>query len=103
MTSSFPIVITEIAARQIREAADWWHSHRVGVAGLLGDELEAAFRLLTFQPLAGTPVPDATKPGVRRVLLRKTQYHLYYCVDPDGDSVVVLAFWSSRRGSPPEV
>ncbi len=103
MTASFPIHITEIAALQIRDAADWWHANRPAAPDLLGDELEAAFRLLTFQPLAGTEVHDSPKPGIRRVLLRKSQYQLYYLIDTRLGAVVILAFWSSRRHSLPEI
>ena len=103
MTNTFPLQVTELAADQIRAAAAWWHENRTAVSRLLTEELEAAFRLLTFQPLAGPLVPDAPRPGIRRDLLRKCQYHLYYRFDPATGVVVVLAFWATRRGYQPDL
>jgi plasmid stabilization system protein ParE len=101
--TSLPLQVTEDAAQQIREAAQWWHENRRASPELLGDELEQAFRLLTTHPFCGSTVPEAPKPGVRRLLLRKTQYHIYYLVSKSPEAVVVLAFWSTRRGSVPDL
>jgi plasmid stabilization system protein ParE len=38
---------------------------------------------------------------VRRVLLHRTRYHLYYTAG--GELVQVLALWHARRGRDPEL
>jgi hypothetical protein len=40
---------------------------------------------------------------VRRVLLSRVSYFLYYRVNRTSGSVEVLAFWHARRGSGPEL
>jgi len=42
-------------------------------------------------------------PGLRRVVLRATRYHVYYAVAADGDTVFVLAVWSAVRGGMPKL
>ena len=103
MSPSFQLLVTEQAADQIRNAGNWWADNRADVPSRLGEELERGFRLLVFQPLAGHLVPDAKAPEVRRILLRKTQHHVYYRVDTDPGAVVILAFWSVRQGTLPDV
>ena len=103
MTPLLHLQVTELAAHQIREAADWWQDNRPDVSSHLRDELESAFRLLVVQPFAGHVVPDSRAPGVRRSLLRKTQHHRYYRVTADPGAVVILAFWGTRRGSLPDL
>jgi len=103
LTPTLPLHVTDEAAQQIRQAASWWHKHRSEARDRLSEELEAAFRLLTLQPLAGSLVSDSPIRGLRRVLLRNVQYHLYYRVDQKLGAVVILAFWSAHRGSQPEL
>jgi hypothetical protein len=103
LTHTLPLHVTDDAADQIRVAAHWWYEHRSETRSRLTEELEGAFRLLTFQPLAGCLVPDSRIPGLRRILLRNTQHHLYYRIDQSLGAVVVLAFWSTRRGSQPDL
>jgi len=42
-------------------------------------------------------------PNVRRILLRKTQYHVYYRFQPEKSLIVILALWSTRRGRSPSL
>ena len=101
MSQTLPLQVTEEAARQIRLAASWWNENRPDARERLAEELEAAFRLLTIQPVAAPLVQGSGVPGLRRILLRNVQYHLYYVVNQTLGAIVVLAFWSARRGSPP--
>lgn len=70
---------------------------------MLSNELESAYILLRDLPFAGEEVPLSPIDGVRRVLLGRTQYHLYYVVS-EADSVIeVLALWHTSRGSEPRL
>jgi len=42
-------------------------------------------------------------PGLRRLLLRRTRYHLYYVHDETAGEVLILALWSAVSGRPPPV
>jgi plasmid stabilization system protein ParE len=103
LSPSLRIQVTDLASEQIREAVGWWAENRPDIRSRLPEELEAAFKLLVFQPFAGNAVPDCDAPGIRRILLKKTQHHLYYRIDADDAAVIVLAFWSKSRGSSPEL
>jgi plasmid stabilization system protein ParE len=50
-------------------------------------------------PSFGSPFLSTRAQGVRRVLLRRTRYHLYYRIV--GDDIEILAFWHAGRGTPP--
>lgn len=88
-----------MAAAQIREVSDWWKQNRPAAPDLLRSELNRAFDLITRFPGAGAVTPTAEVEGVRRVLMLRTRYHVYYTFS---ESVVtVLAVWHARRGSSP--
>ena len=64
-------------------------------------ELTRALALLAEHPNVGARTTDAEFPGVRRVQLRVTAYHVYYRVLDEAHLVQVLALWHHRRGSRP--
>ena len=70
---------------------------------MLMDELEAAYELIEELPFAGEAVPHGRIKGLRRVLLGRSQYHLYYAVSEDEATVEVLSFWHTSRGPRPLV
>jgi len=57
--------------------------------------------LLELSPLIGKAYPDAPVPEVRRLLIGRSRYHIYWEVDAGSDTVTVLAVWHVRRGSGP--
>jgi plasmid stabilization system protein ParE len=67
------------------------------------EELAAAVEKLFFAPSTGTPYQGSPLPGVRRVLLPRTRYHVYYTVDAAADLVRVHALWHTARGQGPEL
>lgn len=52
-------------------------------------------------PLSGKVYRVGRVKGIRRVILRATRYHVYYCADRD--TVTVLAVWSAVRGRGPSM
>jgi plasmid stabilization system protein ParE len=90
------------AQRQATQAASWWRTNRPSSRGLFRRELASAFDLLVSSPEMGTPYDDADVPGLRRVLLPETRYHVYYVYHADLNQILVLGIWSVLRGhSPP--
>ena len=94
-----PVVLTEEARDQVRAVRAWWRQHRPAAPTLFADELAAALRRLSAAPSIGRGYSAPGLPGVRRVPLRVSRYHVYYAFD--GDVVAVLAVWSSLRGHGP--
>ena len=70
---------------------------------MLRDELETAYALLEELPFAGEAIPHSRIPGLRRVLLGKTQYHLYYVVSEEEELIEVLSLWHTSRGHRPRL
>ena len=68
---------------------------------LFVEELSGALDLLTRAPDVGRRYLHAGIPGLRRLLLPATRYHVYYV--HEGDVCVVLAVWSALRGRPPQL
>ena len=89
------------ASNQISEAAAWWAANRPSAPKALVRDLRQAMRLIAVQPNAGRTVKGAGFESVRRVHLTRVRYHLYYRLNPEDDTVEILAFWHSSRGSEP--
>ena len=97
---SLPVITTPEADAQIRAIDTWWRTNRPAAQDLFAEELANCLVLLEQAPAIGKPYRRyPSVPGLRRVLLRATRYHLYYV--PRKDIVAVLAVWHSRRGQLP--
>lgn len=81
----------------------WWRKYRPSAPDLFARELTEALRLLAKAPEMGVPYEPKAGLGVRRLLLQRTKYHLYYAHDRGHDILGVLAIWSSRRGRAPSL
>ena len=92
------VVLTARAAEQVRAALAWWRENRRAAPDLLERELRAVLALVAAAPSLGVPARDARLAGVRRVLLRRTRYHVYY--REAAGRLDVLAMWHARRQPP---
>ena len=99
-TLRFRIKVSPRAAQQIREAADWWWENRPKAPETCANEVERGFDLICLLPSAGESVRHRRK-GIRRLLLGRIRYYLYYKVVPEKEEVEVLALWHTSRGSKP--
>ena len=97
------IRVTPQAEEQAVAAASWWAQNRVAAPGLFTDELLGALDMLSGTPDVGRRYRRARIPGLRRILLPRTRYHVYYVHEPESCKVVVLAVWSAVRGQGPEL
>lgn len=93
------IRIAPEAAEQIRVAQDWWLANRPKAPGAFADEIRRGFEFISALPNAGEPVKHSRLEGLRRLLLGRIRYYLYYVSSPDGETVDVLALWHTARGS----
>lgn len=90
------------AEQHIRRAADWWVENRPKAPLAFAEDLERAFRLATAMPNSGEPVLHSEHVGIRRLLMGRVRYYLYYRLDQEAERVEILALWhTSRDGEPP--
>lgn len=97
MSSPLPLQITRRAAREIRAASEWWDENRPAAPEAFRDALDKIFDLICDQPNIGTVATNVKLPGVRRILLSKVQYYLYYRVKSKPHVVEVVAIWHTSR------
>lgn len=95
------IEITQVAEAQITEAAAWWKDNRLSAPGAILEELDRILGLLVVQPELGAKAKQPGLSGVRRVLLSRIHYYVYYRVTRE--ALQVLAFWHSSRGHGPSI
>lgn len=80
---------------------DWWHANRPKAPELFFDELDAAIEQLASMPRAGVHYARSEVAGMRRLLMPRTRYHIYYTVITEPQLVRIHAVWhASRRGGP---
>ena len=99
MTDALVVVFQHRAAREAEAADEWGRANRDAVPNLFASELERTLAAIAVMPTLGAPAKSERVAEVRRVLLRKTRYHLYYRVR--GNALEVLAVWHSARGVGP--
>lgn len=97
------VVVVPDAELQIRTIDAWWRENRTAAPGLFAEELAATVGLIASAPNIGRRRRHRGVPGLRRVLMRATRYHLYYAPSLDGLRLFVLAVWSAHRGKGPSV
>jgi plasmid stabilization system protein ParE len=97
----YRVGFSRTADAQIEMIESWWRENRPGASDIFNRELEAAVRLLEMSPLIGKAYLEAPVPEVRRLLIGRSRYHIYWEVDAGSDAVTVLAVWHARRGGGP--
>ena len=97
------IVFWHPAARQIEEASDWWRKHREGSPDALSEDLVRTLDIIARQPGIGSPAASQRLKDVRRVLLPRVGYFLFYRVARRRSELQVLAFWHAKRGASPKL
>ncbi len=96
-----PVAVVPVAEVQVEGIDEWWRANRLAAPSLFREEFAVAIELISSAPRIGRRQRRAGIPGLRRVLLRATRYHVYYAPSADGLSLYVLAVWSSLRGKGP--
>ena len=97
MSPRLPLQITRRAAREIRAASAWWDENRPAAPDAFRDAIDKSFELIRTQPTIGTVATNVKLPGVRRILLSKIRYHLYYRLKDKPKAVEVVALWHTSR------
>lgn len=102
MTTRLAVVFTRRAARHVDEAGRWWRDNRTKAPEALHEELARALQLIAVQPDVGATARNVRLEGVRRILLRRINYHMYYrLVETPVRSIQVVALWHASRSEGP--
>ena len=97
MSPQLALQVTRRAAREIRVASKWWDENRPAAPDAFRDAIDKAFELICTQPNIGAFAGNVKLPGVRRLLLSKVQYYLYYRVKDKQRAVEVVSLWHTSR------
>ena len=84
--------VTPRALREAKRLKSWWVNNRDEV-DLFDEELTAALNELLATPTIGAPYPSRFEISVRRVLMKKTNNHVYFTAH--GNEVVILSVWGA--------
>ena len=93
------VKVSARAASQILKAAEWWAENRPAAPGAVRIDIGEALVLLARQPGFGTAYEGARTKGVRRLLIGRIRYFIYYRVTPE--ALELLAVWHVSRGKQP--
>jgi ParE toxin of type II toxin-antitoxin system, parDE len=97
------IQIGRRARHQVERASSWWHANRPSSPLIFDDEFEHALELLLVSPSSGVPYPTRRRPTLRRLLLPKSGYHVYFSLERRETLTVIHAVWGARRGRSPRL
>ncbi|HJX62671.1 MAG TPA: type II toxin-antitoxin system RelE/ParE family toxin [Polyangia bacterium] len=89
MTVRFRVELSPQARDQLTTINLWWARNRPAAPTLVAVELEAAIQQLATSPESGS-LHDGSRPvQVRKLLMPRGRYRLYYEVDPVSRLVTV--------------
>ena len=91
------VVIMPRARRQIERAMAWWHQHRDKAPEAFEDDLSSAIAAIAENAGTGAIVRRGP-PAVRRLLLPRIHYCVYYRVHEN--TVEVISLWHASRRQP---
>ena len=101
MTMTLRVKISARAAVQIRRAAEWWAENRPSAPGAIRVDIGQALTLLAEHPGIGVLYEGARTKGVRRLLVGRIRYFIYYRATQD--TLEILAVWHVSRGTQPSL
>jgi plasmid stabilization system protein ParE len=93
---------TKRAERDARRIHARWGTHADHKETFARELLETLEHLISVSS-PGTPCGTAKHPGLRRMLMPKSECHVYFEIDQRRDVVRVLTVWSGLRGRAPSL
>jgi plasmid stabilization system protein ParE len=97
----YQVELSPDALAQAAVAAAWWQEHRSGASDLFRVELHAAIERLATMPRSGRAYERSDVPGMHRMIMPRTRYHVYYTILQELSMVRIHAVWHSARGGTP--
>jgi plasmid stabilization system protein ParE len=99
----YTVELSPEALVHIDAIREWRLANRQGSPALFLRELRAALRQAQRSPHTGKLYEAAGVRPIRRILLPKTSYHIYYWPDEATLVVRVYAVWYGGRGEGPKL
>lgn len=97
----YGVVLAPAAQAQARKVAGWWRENRPKARDLFDDEMAAVLYRLAEAPKTGLPYRTIRNRQIRRILMARTSYNVYFEVEEERALVRVVAVWHSARGHGP--
>jgi len=91
------IELSRRARRQLFAAHYWWRKHRDKAPEALEEDFAEALRQIGESPRIGKFVKHQRGGVVRRYLMERVRYYLFYRIDPTGDIEIIQLWHTSRR------
>jgi plasmid stabilization system protein ParE len=95
------VVVAPRAMAQVQTIGVWWRANRSSAPELFSRELAEALEALHHTPALGVRYLERGGVVLRRLLLPRTRYHVYFSYDAESELVEVRAVWHTARGSGP--
>jgi plasmid stabilization system protein ParE len=92
------IELTHLAERQLLAARTWWRRNRDKAPGAFDEEMQSALLYLSENLSSSTTYQPARRSGVRRYLIERIRYYIYFRVVED--KIQVLRIWHASRRPP---
>ena len=93
------VLISKDAAAQLEAIRSWWIANRPAAPDLFDRELDAAVAALGKAAQAFALYHFDADVEIRRLLLPRTRYAVYFSIEVD--VVLVVAVWHGSRGIGP--
>jgi plasmid stabilization system protein ParE len=103
MIGTYSVIVAPRARTHARRIDEWWREHRANVPSLFARELEAAFVRVAAGPMGFAVFRETKGRVIRRLLMPRTSYHVFFEVDQRQQKVHVLAIWHASRGRGPRL
>ena len=92
------IEFTHLAERQLIAAGVWWRRNRDKAPDAFDEEMKSALLYLSENLSSSTAYRHARRSNVRRYLIERIRYYIYFRVI--GDKIQVLRIWQTSRRPP---
>lgn len=97
----YEVVLAPAAQAQARKVAAWWRENRPKALDLFDEETAAVLDRLAEAPKTGLPYRTIRNRQIRRILMARTSYNVYFEVQEERALVRVVAVWHAARGHGP--
>jgi plasmid stabilization system protein ParE len=97
------VVLAPAAQTQAHKIAAWWRENRPSVPDLFDDEMEAVLERLAEAPKTGLSYRIVRNQLIRRVLMARCSYNVYFEIQDEPALVRIVAVWHAARGRGPQL
>jgi plasmid stabilization system protein ParE len=92
------IELTRLAERQLLAARAWWRRNRDKAPDAFDEDFDSALLYLSENLISSTTYRPTRRAGVRRYLIERIRYYIYFRVTDD--KIQVLRVWHASRRPP---